>query len=1066
MAAKNIFEMLGLEFDPPDNLKKIRAAYEHWKKRLTAEQNTTVETARLEAIKSELAMDNYITQTIENPRLRQHEAESLKQTRIEQLRLYIDIQRGDTSGTLQVNQSQIRQIKDKLKLSIATIEATYKEQGFEVKKARTDKSVTETLNNFFIADSVMAELRHNFAEFQTVPDEQNYPWSAEVNDLYEFAYYIENRIEPSADFYKRRDTGDLYEIFKNEAKKLSSPIPAWHSIKALANIAQTQIFNSDENRFKYDHSLKIEQLSDFFAKLKTAPDVFKRDSYFADNCIARIRRTFPNLLNYELSAALYNKAAGLLKNPYESVGDATENFFCATCSNCNAFEYFRTREEAEKAVCKVCGEKFYIDCPKCGKIIPANSDHCPNCEFSLDGLRHYNYYLERANSMLDLIESSAKSFDGDAEIILTGVMENLANARAVKPESHDLTKIEWRINRIMADFKKRELIRWAESVMPGLKVSPDEAVSRCMEILRKIKGYLPAVQRLKLIKPKKPLSVTAVIREGAPRKSGAILSKISVKAKSTGMATQSINLTCMINWQPANDLGVSYTVVRKVDGIPKNHLDGVIVVENTERLEIEDGEVKPGILYGYAIFATRYENISEPITCTVVHYSNIESNKLIAKTEDGHCKFVWKLPSDNCLGVRILRGDPEGNNVILADCVDSPFVDRSVKNLKQYQYRLQCVYYSAEDEIINRQKFLTAAGDGTLNKVWQYNRPLKYSDGITVTLTPELPPRPVKNLRFNVEDYRVKFNWQSAGDFDLWFKEITDDKKFPDVQSGKVFDLDKVDELLGSGVVLRRAKSSDHACEFDLRGEMKKIVVISATRNFGIVNEIFTVANVETCEIDETNTQINANELKLVLKNLPRNLYMIHYKIAAEDSDEIYATIEDAKSRHMNRIYADKYAQDTFILQSHLPPKLLYITVIGEYRLDDGSTVYSSPSIFSVNNRPKSEISYRLEWGRVGFLNKRAQAKNCRLVIESTAPATPPMYLACRKDGTINIEILQKIPEYKTGLPNGHLEIALPDSLWDKISAGTIIKLFTSSNDEKFFDIKPLKPDSLTVPKK
>ena len=247
----NIFEMLGLEFDPPDNLKKIRAAYESWKKKLTAEQNTTVDPSRLQIIKSELAMDNYILQTIENPRLRHREAETLKQNRIEQLRLYIDIQRGDNSGTLQVNQSQIKQIKDKLKLNAKTIEETYKEQGFEIKSARTDKKILETLNNFFISDSVMAELRKNFAEFQKVPDAQNFSWSNEVNDFYELAWHIEKKVEPSADFYKRRDTDDLREIFRTEAKKVSAPIPAWQSIKALLNLAQTQIFNSDDNRFKF-----------------------------------------------------------------------------------------------------------------------------------------------------------------------------------------------------------------------------------------------------------------------------------------------------------------------------------------------------------------------------------------------------------------------------------------------------------------------------------------------------------------------------------------------------------------------------------------------------------------------------------------------------------------------------------------------------------------------------------------------------------------------------------------------------------------------------------------------
>lgn len=131
--------MLGLEFDPPDNVKKIRAAYDAWKKRLTTEQNTSVDPARLAKIREELElqMDGYIARVLENPILRQAEADKLKQQRVEALRLYIDIQRGETQGTLQVNQSQIRQVRDKLKLSPATIEATYKEQGFEIKPAKT-----------------------------------------------------------------------------------------------------------------------------------------------------------------------------------------------------------------------------------------------------------------------------------------------------------------------------------------------------------------------------------------------------------------------------------------------------------------------------------------------------------------------------------------------------------------------------------------------------------------------------------------------------------------------------------------------------------------------------------------------------------------------------------------------------------------------------------------------------------------------------------------------------------------------------------------------------------------
>ena len=898
MAKRNIFEMLGLEFDPPDNLKKIRAAYENWKKKLTAEQNTTVDPSRLQIIKSELAMDNYILQTIENPRLRHREAETLKQNRIEQLRLYIDIQRGDNSGTLQVNQAQIKQIKDKLKLNAKTIEETYKEQGFEIKSARTANSITETLNNFFISDSVMAELRKNFAEFQKVPDAQNFSWSNEVNDFYELAWHIEKKVEPSADFYKRRDTDDLREIFRTEAKKVSAPIPAWQSIKALLNLAQTQIFNSDDNRFKYDHSLKIEKLADFFAKLKAAPEVFKRDKFFADNCINRIRKTFPNFLNYELSAALYNKVCGLLKEPYESTDNLQENFFCVTCANCGAFENFRTREEAERATCKVCGEKFYIECPKCGKKVPATSEKCSACDFSISELKKYSYYLDYANNLLDLIERGAKSNDDDVKNVIAEVIKISARAKLVNPESLDLKKIEWRMNRIATEFKKRELVKWAESKMPSLSTHPDKAVSDCMEILRKIKDYKPAIDRLRLIKPKKPLKVSAVIQENSTqpteKNSAAILSKISVNAKSTSLTAPTYNLTATISWQPDNDLGIFYTVVKKVDGVPKNFRDGEIIAEKIDKLEIEDTDIKPGVLYGYAVFSVRLGSISAPVTCSAVHYSDIDERKLIAKTEGGYCQFNWRLPSENCLGVRILRSDNEGNSVVVADCVHAPFVDKLVKNRKQYQYRLQCVYYSAEETVANREKFLSEAEKENFNKVWKSQRTWKYSLGVTVTLTPEKPPRPVKNLNLNVSGGKAKFSWQNTGEFDLWFKEISTDKKISIAQTGKIFELNKIDELLGSGVILKRADSADNFCEIPMTGEVMKVAVISATKDLGVVNEILTAANVEPCEIDETKTQIDANGLKLVLKSVPQNLYLIHYKIKTEDSEELYATVEDA----------------------------------------------------------------------------------------------------------------------------------------------------------------------------
>ena len=1074
MAKRNIFEMLGLEFDPPDNVKKIRAAYENWRKRLTAEQNTTVDPLRLAVIRAELQMDEYISVMIDNPRFRQQEAESLKRQRVEELRLYIDIQRGDTPGTLQVNQAQIRQVQEKLRLNRATIEATYREQGFEIKPAKTAQKILATLNNFFMADSVLEELEKNFETFRAIPDEKNFPWAANVFNLYELAFYLENRKESSPEFYQIPNADEMHEIFRDAAKKFSAPIPQWQAIKTLLNLAQTQIFNSDDNRFKYAHSLKIADLADFFAQIKSAPEVFKRDRHFADNCIERIRkkihREFPGVQGYEMACALYNKAAGLLRDPYEATLNEEENSFGVTCANCGGAETFRTREEIERARCKICGENFFVECPKCGKKIPATADHCAACKFSFAELKNFSAYVDEANSMLDLVEQS-RTADEDVHIVTAKVVELLAKARLLKPEAADLKKLEWRINKISAELKKRDLYAWAEKKLPSLSIAPEKAVSDCIEILRKLKDYRPAQERLKLIVPKAPPILNLTFRENYSSASPSPVSKISVKAKSGSVANASSNLLCNVVWQVPNDLGLTYTLIRKAGGVPKNFRDGEILIERTDRTEFSDMTVKPGVLYGYAIFSSRLGTLSAPTTATGVHYSDLDEKKLIAKTENGACKFVWRLPSENCLGVRILRSDSSGKSVVVADCVQAlPFVDKAVKNRRQYQYRLQCVYNSAEDELNNDEKFFSRQShDEALRGVWNIDRTYKYSHGLTVTLTPEQPPKILENLTCGVRGGKISFRWKSTGDFSVWFKEVTKDADF----DKKIFALDKIDELLGSGVVFKRAESSDEACDFQLGSDVQKIAVLSATRELGLVNEIFTCANVEPCEIDADKTQIDAGGLRLVLKSVPENLYQIHYKITTRDADELYATIDTAKARQMNRITATKYEQDKFIFQPHLPPKEIFITVIGEYKFSDGSSAYSTPATLTLNNRPKEIISYRLEWGTSGFFTKEIHAKDCKLIIESGAPSTPKMFLVCRRDGRMNIELndaqtrrLGTVREYPEGYGGGRLEIDLPNDTWKDIAAGTVVKLLTSKEDERRFELKASRPDSLTVPKK
>ena len=63
-------------------------------------------------------------------------------------------------------------------------------------------------------------------------------------------------------------------------------------------------------------------------------------------------------------------------------------------------------------------------------------------------------------------------------------------------------------------------------------------------------------------------------------------------------------------------------------------------------------------------------------------------------------------------------------------------------------------------------------------------------------------------------------------------------------------------------------------------------------------------------------------------------------------------------------------------------------------------------------------------------------------------------------------KILDAVGEYPTGYKDGRLKINLPNEIWKDISEGTVIKLLTSKEDEQRFEIKPSRPETLTVPKK
>lgn len=95
MERRNYFEMVGLEFDPPEkNLRKIQKAIEIWKKETEKIIANDVDNSRNIILKKELTYYEDMVKVLSDLKLRNQEAHKLRDTRVNQLEKLLDILQG------------------------------------------------------------------------------------------------------------------------------------------------------------------------------------------------------------------------------------------------------------------------------------------------------------------------------------------------------------------------------------------------------------------------------------------------------------------------------------------------------------------------------------------------------------------------------------------------------------------------------------------------------------------------------------------------------------------------------------------------------------------------------------------------------------------------------------------------------------------------------------------------------------------------------------------------------------------------------------------------------------
>lgn len=1030
MARKNYFEILGLPFDPlPTNDKAFERQFNEVFRRWQTAVQEQINNPQSDAIKQQyvelLSYADDIQKVMKDKKSRNAEAVALRKERMEQLERLLDLMLAGESGSPEVTKGHLRAVGSKLGLAESSVSDVYAKKGFVVRKSTGGVK----LNDFFMGTATFDTINQQLRDLAAAGGQQ-YPWAAKVTDLYSLACFYSG--DSDVDKYRRMSTDELRGKMDAAAHRLTGQtVGAGGILSHLTHSGATQVFADETKRRLYDNSLKLAELRDFFVLLRQAPDVFKRERFFADRCIDVIKKHFRDA---DLALALYNREAGIQQDPYEPL----ELGITVYCPSCHVPHTFLSRADAEKAQCVSCGTALYMTCPSCGKKAPAAASRCA-CGFLLSEMQHFEEYLKRATFALN-------------EMDLTAARRYLEEARNAWPGNPKLAPLEKRLKEeggryqqqldqlqaLMADGRFEEAQRavadlavkapqlrldgyrkeigdkleTVRRMMPPATASPADAANRCMEILHIVKDYQPAVERLRTLPPPRP-----------PQ-------QLAAAVKDSG------KLTFLLTWSSSGDSGVTYKVVRKRGGVPAAHTDGEPLADGLTVPQFEDSGVIPGVRYGYSVFANRFGVFSAPESRELVHFGELNESQLKVSAEDGTCSLSWTLPP-NCVGVRVLRcvgaipaEQPGGNTTVAAADATSFFTDKQVQNGTRYGYRLQCVY-----------------ADGTA---------YTYSKGRTVTLIPEEPPRAVNDPSVTVDNRMVTVKWTPAktGQSVAVWQLPTGHS----VKPGMMLPATEVASAVGGGAAFITVDAAAGQCRFTMGDNTSvELALVVGKGSRCLISAVLRASSVRPCVIDRTATRINGEGLSVVLEPLPPRMKRLHYTVLVKTDKTVpWATVEDARAGRMQRVSVEQYERDGMIYVDKLPKDDLYVSVIGEYDMS-GTPVFAETARIRVSNKPRQLVSYRIYWEK-NLLGRKKKEGQLALVCEGEM--TPALHLVYRADGHIPMKledpetlVLVTIPETEEGFPNGRYAVNLPVDKLSALPSGTALRLMMDETEMTRFEM-------------
>ena len=927
MADYDFFDLTGLPFDPPEkSAKKVKAAIDKKVKELGASLGSETQQVKRDEITAHIKLLNDTGATILTPDGKKVVessystlAEARTQAEIAKLRATANLMA--LTGTKVITDTAIKDLRKERKLSDEHVREVFSNLGFTVRSFEGidiaglfPKQVKKT-DEYLSALSKTKDPNPNGAD------------TSLVTDLYSFAAYLMGEPESSV-IYRGKATSELLSIFDTFSKKFSQRNDNLGKLCAsIATAGKTYIFNSDENRNKYEFHLKYktQDLNSLFDSMRGVPKQVLLEASFAEPCIKRIAETLD--CNYEIALAVYNKEGNVSYFPKASV-------YLVKCQFCGTMNQYQSEQDAIRAnACSNCKKALFKKCTKCGRMVLTSLDKCPysDCGFVFASAAMFGKYYAAAEEALRksdfdlarkyLFEAQTADPSEKRRIERLTSTINAEEIRNKEPlnELRALTsaklyvKAQAELPRIIREYPNlniadiersiKETITKADSsftLAQSLTVSKQADV--CVSILQYCADHQPSLNFLHATQPvpSRSLSATADSAKGC------------------------INLA----WTISEERGIKYHLVRKTGKMPPVSVsDGTLLLEDTNATSFCDKTATPGQSYSYSMFISRMGVFSNAATKVAVLYSDVQNLRAVQNRDS--IRLTWDMPQNN-MGATVTR-TMSGKDIILSHSAYGSFEDSDIQYGVAYTYKVSVNYADTMS-----------------------------SPGIKTVITPLVIIDSFRIKATQVKDNVYKVSW--------------------DIKQPKVDLRIMVNKSLSS-----ECTSDVNAAQISLPKEsFSTISVMAYSGGKWVESENSVQVNTYSpCAIDKSRTELTEEtittpkgtvysvELKIRLsQRIQGNVAGFYYAVRTTSSASRWAAIEEIGKVHdIGKVSIRQYKEKDGIIYSGsvTDERTFYISVFTIYDVG-GKEVISEPKTFKVDRTISADLFWRVSKSFLGAL--------------------------------------------------------------------------------------------------